>query len=407
MPSLRLRSFEARIFVAILVVALVPAAIALAGGTLTLRSVGTTFGTLGAWDSVAESGRELMESLDEAGVGDPAVSAAAERHREALSESVRLSRVYAFLADRFVGALPVAAILATVLVVGLALLTARRLARTFAAPVTDLVGWTERIARGDPLPTAGDHDRDSVEELRALRGALRDMAGELEDGRRREVEAARLRSWTDLARSVAHELKNPLTSMKMAAAALTGGSRPIPEEAGRVLVEEIDRLDRIARTFAQHGKLPEGPRSDVDVTELLESLAGRHRGPEVEILVEASGTAIVHAHLDALRRAFENLLLNAVEAQEGADDARVEMRVGTSDGEVEVEISDRGSGVPEELLEEIWNPDVTTKRSGTGLGLAIVRQIVLLHEGSITVENRPGGGATFRVRLPLIEASAE
>jgi signal transduction histidine kinase len=400
----RTDSFRVRIFSAILLVALVPAAVAVAGGTLTLRGVGQGSGTLGAWDSVAESGRELLESLEAADVDDPAVLAAAESHRRTLSESVRWSRTYAFIAGRFVRTLPIVALLATLLVAGLALFTADRLSRAFAAPVAELVAWTDRIARAEPLPEPEAGEDGAVRELRALRDALREMAGQIEEGRRRAVEAARMRSWTDFARRAAHDIKNPLTPMKIAAVTLAKGADERSAVAGRILLEEIDRLDAMARTFAQYGKPPEGPRSDVDLVELMGSLAGVHAG--VRVTADGDAPALVHGHLDALRRVFENLIRNAIEAEGEAAQPSVEVRVGRTRLSVEVEVSDRGPGIPEELLDDIWSPDVTTKQGGSGLGLAIVRQLVDAHGGAVTASNRAGGGATVRVTFPAVEASA-
>ncbi|MCG6986673.1 MAG: HAMP domain-containing histidine kinase [Gemmatimonadetes bacterium] len=400
MHLLRVRSFQGRIFLAILVVVLLPAGVAVAGGALTLKSIGTTTGTLGAWDAVAQSGRRLLDAIDSSGVADPTISAAADAHRQALSESVRFSRFYAFFVDRAVAALPLAALIVGLVVAALAFLTARRLARGFGRPVAELAGWTERIAREEPLPPEADDPAD-VEELRVLRSALRRMAGEIEDGRRRAVENARMRSWTNLARRVAHEIKNPLTPMRMAATTLAKGRDGPAAEAARVLVEEIERLDEMARTFSQYGKMPEGPRSLVDLGELLAGLATQHATASISVEVHAEGAVLVEAHYDALERAFRNLVMNAVEAQEGCPSGRVDVHVEKDETSAVVRVEDRGPGVPTELLDDIWNPDVTTKRRGTGLGLALVRQTMRHHEGEVAVANRPEGGAVFTVRLPL------
>ncbi len=405
MSRLHIRSFQGRIFVAILAVVLVPAGIAVAGGLVTLQGIGSGSGTLGAWDAVAETGRTLLHSLDEAGVDNPAVRRAAAAHREALSESVRLSRLYAFVAERFLSILPLAALITGMLVTALALLTARTLSRGFARPITELVGWTQRIARQESLPTEAETDGADLEEFRVLRTALRDMAGELEVARRREVEAARMRSWTAMARRVAHEIKNPLTPMRMAAATLTRDVVGPGADAGRVLLQEIDRLDGMARTFSQYGKMPEGPRSDVDLEELVTALASQHGTERVPVRVHPGGTLMVNGHYDALERAFRNLVVNAVEAQEGAADGAVDIRLAREGDEAVINIEDRGTGVPEELRADVWDPDVTTKRGGTGLGLAIVHQTVQIHGGSVSFANRPEGGATFTVRLPLTAQS--
>ena len=392
----RIRSFQGRIFAAILVVVLLPTAVAVGAGVFTLRSIGTRSGTLGAWDAVAESGQELLDEVDRSGVSDEALRAAADGHRAALSESVRMSRLYVFVAQRFLRVLPLTALVTGLLLSAVAFLAARVLSRGFGGPVAELAGWTELIARGDPLPPEGD-GRKGVEELETLRVALRRMAEELETARQREIENVRMRSWTNLARRVAHEIKNPLTPMRMAASTLGRGKEGAEAEAAKVLLEEIRRLDEMARTFSQYGKLPEGPRSDVDLLELMSSLARQHTTEATPIRVSGE-PVLVSAHYDALERALRNLVANAVEAQDTG--GSVDITVGADDRSARVLVEDRGPGVPEELKQEIWNPDVTTKHRGTGLGLAIVRQTVAHHGGTVEVRDRDGGGACFEVRLP-------
>jgi two-component system sensor histidine kinase FlrB len=138
----------------------------------------------------------------------------------------------------------------------------------------------------------------------------------------------------------------------------------------------------------------------VDLAELMNLLAGQHGSERIPIRVAAPEPVLIEGHYDALERALRNILLNAVEAQEPAGGS-VDVTVGSDEGAALVRIEDRGPGIPPELLEEIWNPDVTTKSRGTGLGLAIVRQTVGHHAGSVAVRNRTGGGACFEVRLPL------
>jgi signal transduction histidine kinase len=141
----------------------------------------------------------------------------------------------------------------------------------------------------------------------------------------------------------------------------------------------------------------------VDLLELMTGLASQHGSDAVPVNV--SGEAVlVHAHYDALERAFRNLVVNAVEAQDGG--GRVDISVSHTDGVARVLVEDRGPGVPAELRGEIWNPDVTTKHRGTGLGLAIVRQTVAHHGGTVAVRDRAGGGASFEVRLPVESADA-
>jgi signal transduction histidine kinase len=285
------------------------------------------------------------------------------------------------------------------LLTGVALLVARGLSRSFGRPVAELADWTERIARGEPLPP--ERHEQGIEELRTLREALRRMSGQIEDGQRRAVENAQMRSWTELARRVAHEIKNLLTPMRMAAGTLTRGSQGAEAEAAQVLMEEIGRLDEMARTFSQYGRIPEGPRSRIDLTELLESVARLHATPTITIRVEGPEGLWVEGYHDALERAFRNLLLNGVEAH-GEGEGRVDVRLEARGDEALVSIRDRGPGIPLDLMDRIWYPDFTSKSRGTGLGLAIVRQTLRHHGGEITAGNHPGGGAVFDILLPLI-----
>jgi signal transduction histidine kinase len=402
MSPYRVRSFQGRIFLAVLAVVLIPTAVGVAGGMFTLQSIGSRSGTLGAWDAVAETGLQLLDMVEDPGAADSALATVASRHREALSESVRLSRLYTFVAERFLNVLPVAALLFGLLITGLAFLVARGLSRSFATPIEELAGWTERIARGEPLPAKGTGPM--VEELKTLRTGLRRMSEQLEEGRRKAVENAQMRSWTEMARRVSHEIKNPLTPMRMAAATLTKGSEGSQAEAGQVLLEEIARLDEMARTFSQYGRIPEGPRSRIDVPELLSLVAGQHASPSVPVEVSAPTGLCVDGHYDALERAFRNLVLNAVEAQQ-EDGGRVDIHVGEEGADAVIRIEDRGPGIAAELIDSVWNPDVTTKSRGTGLGLAIVRQTMRHHDGNVTVRNRPQGGAIFEIRLPLAAAT--
>jgi two-component system, NtrC family, nitrogen regulation sensor histidine kinase NtrY len=274
------------------------------------------------------------------------------------------------------------------------------LSRSFAEPVTELVGWTQRIAASEPLPAQEEAPSDDVVEFSELRGALRRMAGDLAQGRRREVEAARLRAWTEMARRVAHDLKNPLTQMQLAAGMLAGSTDERTRAAAAVLTEEIARLDEMARSFSQLGRAPDSPVSDVDLGELLERLAERHGSEATPITVERAGDVVVSGHYDLLERVFRNLLVNAVEASAPGAGA-VDVGVARSNGRVRVTIRDHGVGLPEGLVESIWLPDVTTKRRGTGLGLAIVRQGVETHGGRVDARNAAGGGAEFEVELPV------
>ena len=406
------RSFRQRIFLATLLVALVPTALSVTVATLVVRELGSTVGTLGPWDAVAISGRELIEAARSAEPSDSIVSRAADAHGEALSQSLRWSRLWTLVNDRFLALLPWMALLTASAVALLSFWTARKFSRGFSGPIQELVDWTGRIARHEPLPDPGPSDSRDVVEFKSLRTSLRTMATELDAARQREIDSARLQAWTEMARRVAHELKNPLTPMRLAATTLARGADPAHAETGRLLLEEIDRLDEMARAFSQFGRMPEGPMSEIDMAELLGALATRH-GATGDAAVEvdaAEGLPTVTGHYEVLARAFRNLIVNAMEAIDADPrswDPRphgptVRLIVDRVPGGVRTRVRDTGQGIPEAILTSLWEPDVTTKRRGTGLGLAIVRQAVDAHGGTVAARNLPGGtGAEFEVVLPV------
>lgn len=434
-------SFRLRVFLALVAMALLPTILVLVTGTITVRQVMSGAGTAGPWGEVAESGRVLLDRVEAVAGEDSLLLRAAQEHRTSLSASLRFSRLYALVAERFAALLPAIAVLLALLVTAPALLLARTLSRSISAPVRELAGWTERIARNEPLPPPeSERGVASVEELEALRGSLRRMEGELRSIRRREVEAARLRSWTEMARRVAHELKNPLTPMRMAALALARRQDPAIKAESEVLLDEIHRLDEMARSFAQFGRMPEGPVSEIDLEELLRGIVARHHRPDLAVeLVVAPATPLIHGRFESLGRVFGNLVLNAVEAAEtpapwsapengqtpvppggqgdvdGAGETGLPMEppfrgvrvtAAPDEGGVTVQVEDTGPGIQPGDLERIWTPDFTTKRRGSGIGLALVRQTVEAHGGSVSAGPGELGGAAFRVWLPLTPTPA-
>ena len=395
------RSFEGRIRRALVLFSVLPSLLLLAGGTYVVLRTAALSDSVAAWERVGESGGSLIRAAEAS--RDPAVAAAARTHRAELETSVTNARRWEWVLRRAVVWLAVAGVLAGLILAAMAARAARRMGRRLYQPVEELVGWAGLVARGEALP-AEDEGRRGHDEFGVLRDAFRTMARELDEARARELEAERMRTWVAMARRVAHELKNPLTPIRFALRTLErgGAGTPAEREALETLGEESARLEELARSFAQFGRLPEGPQSEVDLRELLEYLLRTHlpagSEPRLRLPVELP---MVRGHYNALSRAFANLLLNAGDAV-GADAApgAVQVVARAAEGWVEVRVLDGGPGIAPENLERIWEPDFTTKSRGTGLGLALVKQTVQAHGGRVAARNRPEGGAEFRVVLP-------
>ncbi|HET7274683.1 MAG TPA: HAMP domain-containing sensor histidine kinase [Longimicrobiaceae bacterium] len=395
----RRKSFERRLLLALVLFSLAPSLLLIGIGTFLLSETVSLSASAAAWERVAASGRGVLEAAERS--GDSTLAAAALRHREELSASLVQSSRWEYLNERALEVIPIVAILLALVLVWLAFRSAHAMARELASPIRELVDWSAMIAREEALPPPVSGDRTDLSEFGVLHDAFRNMAGELALSRARALEAERARTWVNMARSVAHELKNPLTPLRLAIRTLQRRAPGLPDaEALDVLETESRRLEELAHSFAQFGHLPEGPTSEIDLRELFDYLLRAHLPEAVSSRLRAPvDLPHVDGHHDALARAFANLLLNAVDAM-GPKGGAITVVLSTSGDAAEIRILDSGPGIPEELIESIWEPDFSTKSRGTGLGLALVRQTIHAHGGGIWAKNRPDGGAEFRVLLP-------
>jgi two-component system, NtrC family, nitrogen regulation sensor histidine kinase NtrY len=388
--------FRRRIFLILVAMTAVPTVLAVAGWVLSVRTLSPTAGIRASSERVAESARTLLEGVDTLHLA-PKERALLRHHLEQVSAAVSLARRAETYFRYYTAGFAVVILLLGAVVLYAAVNLAGHLSRQLSRPIDELVGWTQLIRRREPVPAGSESLARGAPEFDALRQALRELADALVSARERELEAERLRAFREVARRVAHEIKNPLTSMRIAVDQLrrTGGRADgRTDTAMQVIDAETDRLERLAREFADFGRMPEGPQSEVDLVELLEEL-GRTGVPDgVRVGVRANGgRRVLMGHYDPLRRAFANLLRNAAEAMQGQGTIDVAV---TGDGKgLAVTIADHGPGIPEELRQRVFEPYFTTKQDGTGLGLALVRQTLDAHRGTIALAETPGGGATF------------
>jgi two-component system nitrogen regulation sensor histidine kinase NtrY len=399
-------AFRSRLLIILAALALVPAVAVTVAWSIGVGRALPLIGESAAWERVATSGSRAIESLRGANL-TPAQRSALQNHERELSQSLTQARRLEFIVDR---SGPLLILVALVGLGVLALIVSRvagHLSRQLSRPLNELVGWTDRIARGEPLPP--ESAVRGAPEFDVLRSRMRDMSAELSEGRTRALEAERLRAFRESARRFAHELKNPLTPIQFALSRLERDAPPALGDAVEVLRTETSRLDQMARAFAQFGRLPEGPLSDVDVGEMVRYASRATVPPDiaVDVRVDAEGV-MVHGHHDALQRALSNVLLNAADAS--GPGGRIEIGVGQTmmagAGAVQIQVRDSGPGIPPERIQTIWEPYMTSKPGGTGLGLAIARQAILAHDGSIDIRCPPEGGTVVTFVLPIQRPSA-
>ena len=398
--------FRRRIFVILVVMTTVPTLLAVAGWLVSVRRLLPAAGARASTERVASTARTLLEGVDTLHL-TVHERALLRQHLDEVSASVSLARRAEMFLRYYTAGVAVVILLLGAGVLYAAVNLAGHLSRQLSRPIDELVGWTSLIRRHEPLPAAGGPLSRGAPEFESLRQALRELAAALAAARERELEAERLRAFREVARRVAHEIKNPLTSMRIAVDQLRrkdGMTEGRKETAMEVMAAETDRLERLAREFADFGRLPEGPPSEVDLVELLEEL-GRTSVPDgVTVRLTANGgPRTIVGHYEPLRRAFANLYRNASEAMQGMGPLDVTV---TGDGAgLGVTIADHGPGIPADLRQRIFEPYFTTKRDGTGLGLALVRVTLEAHRGTIAVSETPGGGATFAIVFPPVSGS--
>ncbi|HJL47986.1 MAG TPA: ATP-binding protein, partial [Polyangiaceae bacterium LLY-WYZ-15_(1-7)] len=291
---------------------------------------------------------------------------------------------------------------------GVALLLAFVMTWTLSRPLRDLEEATRRVAGGDLESQIRVKARGEVgRTLQAFNAMTRELAAT----RQKLLRAERIAAWREVARRIAHEIKNPLQPIQMEIETMRKlHARGHPsfdeefEQSTSLILEEVKRMNNMVSEFSRFARLPRPKPEPLDLRELAQHVAGLHDGGEValELHLPAEPT-VVRADREQLTQVLVNLVQNACDAASArhpGHGARVELALApTADG-AELRVADNGMGIAPDDRLRIFEPYFTTKAKGTGLGLAIVHRIVGDHGGSIDVEDGLDGGAAFVVLLP-------
>src|SRR2546429_947160 len=273
-------TFRQRIFVILVALTAVTTALAVVGWALAVRTVAPSAGARVALEEMAASARLMVDRMDTTHLS-VRERAAFREHLEQLSNSVTLARRAETYLRYYAGGFAAVVFVLGAFAVIAAVRVAGHLSRQLSRPIDELVGWTRLIRRRMPLP-AGPPTR-GAPEFEALRQALRELATALDAARERELEAERLRAFREVARRVAHEIKNPLTAMRIAVDQLGRTLKDSLTVAGgqadgrmvmalEVLAAETQRLERLAKEVSRLGPPPHGPPSEADLVGLLGDL---------------------------------------------------------------------------------------------------------------------------------------
>lgn len=393
--------FRTRLLVILLAFALAPAVLLTLAWSGTVRTAVPLITGSGGWENVTTSGRAVVRVARDKRLS-PAEREIVQRHEQELGASLEQSRRYQYVAERAAQVIGILALITLLVFTIVASKVAGHLSRQLSRPLDELVSWAELISHGEPIPETAIGR--GAPEFETLRLRMRRMAIEIAEGRRQAVEQERLHVLRESARQFAHELKNPLTPIRFAVDRIAAEAPPEMAESIDVLKTETRRLERMARSFADFGRLPAGAVAEIDVGELVRYSASASVPREFTLDLDiAPDLPRVRGHHDALAAALSNVLINAVEACGAA--GRISVRVSEDRanevGAVRISVTDDGCGIAPEKLGTIWEPYITNKAGGTGLGLAIARQTVHAHGGHVSGSSRLGEGTTIDITLPI------
>jgi two-component system, NtrC family, nitrogen regulation sensor histidine kinase NtrY len=292
---------------------------------------------------------------------------------------------------------------------GLGLFIARRTARR----VTVLAAATRKVAEGDLETQVQLRSRD---ELGDLANAFNEMVGQIKESRERIAYLEKIGAWQEIARRLAHEIKNPLTPIQLAVQQLhskySGGDAAFSrllDDARDIITEEVDALRRLVHDFSSFAKLPSVQPEPVDVNSVVDDFLKSHSDLEQKARIvwqPVTSSRLVLVDRMLIKHVLYNLVENAVQAaeEEGQKELTVTLSAVIDEPRHRtiLTVDDDGPGMDEATAQRAFDPYFTTKEKGTGLGLAIVKKIILEHRGTIAVHSARGEGTRFVLALPLV-----
>ncbi len=319
--------------------------------------------------------------------------------------------VYTSLSER---SLWIFAALWTLILGAMSFALAYFVSRGTARPILELRGAMEQVSGGDLSHRVSPS---GTKEVRFLGNAFNQMVEELQTSRRSLVRAERLAAWREVARAVAHEIRNPLTPIQFALERLRDEARrpegprgPVVQENADLILNEVHSLQEFVNAFSAVAQLPEPRFAPCDIAALLEGMAKLYRGSTpVEFRVEcAAPLPLAWADEAQIQRVLVNLIKNAMEASpaKGFITLRT-IREQNAEQALRVEVEDSGPGMDPATLERAVAPGFTTKSTGSGLGLTLVQRIVEQHAGRFGLESHPGIGTRAWFTLPLTSGGSE
>ena len=292
-------------------------------------------------------------------------------------------------------------------------LVSLRISRSLTAPLKDLGIATRRVAQGD-LEYRVDYPRHDA--IGFLVDNFNRMTDELSRSRTKLYNAERIAAWQEVARRLAHEIKNPLTPIRLVAERILRQSNkegveilPLVKNALPTILSEVHVIQELVDEFSAFAKLPSIHLKSMDADRFFSEVVSSYNdeaGVRIEY-IPAGCPVFLSIDAAQMRRVCSNLFQNSLRAVKGKSDAQITLQIRCTGDNARIAVRDNGHGIPEEIRENIFQPYFTASDGGTGLGLAIVQKIIVEHRGSIWFRSVHGEGTTFYIELPLSEQEGD
>lgn len=316
-----------------------------------------------------------------------------------------------FLKPYFQTGVGIFLLIIAILIIMISIAVSMVLSNNITSPILELEEAARRVAAGDFNIQLR---RDSSDEMGLLFDSFNVMAYELEESRKAMYHAQKLEAWREVARKLLHEIKNPLTPIRLSAERIQRRYRENNPNIGEIIIngtdtiiEEVNMLMGLLGEFSRFARLPEIKPETEKLNPIIESCVNFFHGHEKVSFHAELDPSLPEVYCDRIlmRQAFTNLLQNSIDAVERKGTIYITSGLVVDKGvkRVRVTIRDDGQGIKPEDIDKIFDPTFSTKEHGTGIGLAIVEKIILEHHGSIRVRSKPGEGTEFSIELPVAE----
>ncbi len=282
-------------------------------------------------------------------------------------------------------------------------------ARNILKPILILNEGVKQVGEGElgvEVPVIG------MGEIKELAGSFNKMSVKLKElvdairsAQKNLVRTEKLYAIGEFSAGVAHEIRNPLTSIKMLFQTVKSRKETMSQQDIEVIEKEINRIDRIIQSFLAFARPEKIEMSEVNIKNVLDDVITitKPKMSQCEIKLQQTlppELPNIHGNFDALKQVFLNLVLNAIQAMD-KNGGTLGIEALTADGALSIIIKDTGMGIPDKYLKKVFDPFFTTKKDGTGMGLALTHNIVNDHSGSIDIESVPGKGTSVKVEFPI------